>query len=253
VKNSAEHLPVPPRMVRLRRQYRFLRVVLLLALLSAPTAIVLSERSTAQELQQLADDGVVVTGRVEDRDSSRSGKSRRYRVTYSFPVGDRRQTGRRSVSHATFDRLSPGASVTITYLPADPQVSRIGRVTADAAHDAAVRGYGGGGALFAVLGAVLYAFTRAWRRSVDLLASGRLVTGRVIAYESFRSRKKKDRLRYAFRSTVGPEHEGVDRLTTKLAPPPEPGSEIAVLQLPENPDVFATVTKVLQVAELVRD
>ncbi|HEX6810306.1 MAG TPA: DUF3592 domain-containing protein [Planctomycetota bacterium] len=246
-------LPPAPRAVRLKRSYRILRILLVLAMLGVPAAFVGSKLHAARELWLLADHGVTAEARVENRDRLGSTKSRRFYVEYSFPVGGQRHAARSSVSRGTYDRLEPGTTVTVTYWPDDPQVVRIGRVTAAMAQDEEADGWIGCGGFFALFAVALYVFARAWRRSLVLLADGRVVAGRVVAFESFRSRKKHDRLRYAFRTPAGGEREGTDRLRRKLDVPPEPGTELAVLQMPDDPEVHMSLHKVLEVAELRPD
>jgi len=83
-----------------------------------------------------------------------------------------------------------------------------------------------------------------------LLREGRAIEGEVIAYETFKQRKKKDSLRYRFRTPAGGTIEGHDRLQTAPVPLPEPGAPVTVLQERGEKKNYATLARVLEFAIL---
>src|SRR5215213_3445080 len=83
-----------------------------------------------QDELRFGTDGVPVTGTVLDTKyfsgGSDSGPS--YTIVYTFidPATGARHDGESDVEESVFDRAEPGQPIDITYLPANPQKSRVG-------------------------------------------------------------------------------------------------------------------------------
>jgi hypothetical protein len=71
--------------------------------------------------------GVTTQGIVTDRQTSSDGETVSYHITYHFsiPEADRRFTNTVSVDENTFIRIEQQGSVSVTYLPNDPEISRL--------------------------------------------------------------------------------------------------------------------------------
>lgn len=249
----APELPPVPRAVRLRPGLRALRIVLLLLLVGAPSAFLAVNSRLVGELQHIVDEGVVVQGRIEGLRTSKGRRgSTSYYANYGFDVDGRHFTGSAKLPEHQWQSLSNGQRVTISYWPKDPGVSQLGTVDQAQVESASAKGWLVAGILLLVPAGLLFFLARAWRRSLALLRDGRAVTGKVVAYEGFRSAKKRDKLSYRFRPPGSTDVDAVARLGKKLKPAPEPGTAIVVLQSQMEPTVFATLPQLLEHVVLER-
>lgn len=250
----ALELPPPPRDARLRLRHRALRVLLALLATGGPAGMITFAQERAQDLQHIVDDGVVAEARVEGlrrRHGNRGSTS--YYVNYGFDVDAAHFTGSTKLSHAAWQRLSPGMAIEVSYWRADPHVNHLGTVAQDDVDGELRTGWLVGGLLLLVFGGVLLFLERRYRRSLMLLREGEAIVGQVVGYEAFRSPKKKDKLTYRFRAPNGDEIETVAHLGRKLSPSPQPGSDVVVLQSPAEPRVFASLPQLREHAELWPD
>ena len=91
--------------------------------------------SNYQELNLLLHEGRVTRAEVTDK-SSTSGKSESYHLKCQFEVDGRMEETWESISRETYRHTHLGDQITITYLPANPSQSRMGRVDQAVVDDA---------------------------------------------------------------------------------------------------------------------
>jgi hypothetical protein len=79
------------------------------------------------ELNLLAQEGQITSARVTSKRSS-AGKSESYHLICQFEVNGRLEESSESVTRETYKQTHIGDPLTITYLPANPSLTRMGKV-----------------------------------------------------------------------------------------------------------------------------
>ena len=80
------------------------------------------------DVTQLAQKGRTTAAQVTAKHRT-FGRSRRYYVDYRFNVGSKVVEGSQSVPEETYMGTAEGSQQTITYLPSDPNLQRLGTVS----------------------------------------------------------------------------------------------------------------------------
>jgi len=181
---------------------------------------------------RLHEEGVSTGGQIAGL-RVRSGD--RYYAAYRFEVGQgssaARYTGEQRVTAAAYVRLAEGASVTVTYWPDDPHVSRLDDPNPDDQRREWLTLAATALSLLVVALALLGLDQRSHSRRVQ--RGGRVLRGQVIE-SSGRVDEDGDfkiRLRYRFRASGGQVIDGQTsqiRNDLKDAPLPPPGAPVAV-------------------------
>jgi hypothetical protein len=222
------------RIARRRRTGRIpLALAALLLLLAAVVwGLVLPDWLTWYRLRQ---DGVSVAGQITGLQVHGGD---RYYADYRFEVGQGSSaaphTGEQRITQAAYERLKPSAPVTVTYLPGDPQVSRL-----DASDPAdrwrARLTLGAGGLTVLFVGLALLGLDR--RRQSHRAAHGwRVLRGQVVECGGRLDQDGdfKIRLRYRF---LTPDEQVIVGQTSQIRNDlndtllPQPGAPVAVYYL----------------------
>jgi hypothetical protein len=130
IPKDEESLPDPPRAVRLTPYAAWSRaLMLLLVILPLLTVAWFMSQGFREDLRLLH--GAHATGRVIDRYTfdAVNPKDTMYRLSVRFTVGDDAVTQGVAATRDEYLRSALGDSVTVTYLPDDPSLCRLGVVT----------------------------------------------------------------------------------------------------------------------------
>lgn len=103
----------------------------------------------------LAQEGRTAAAQVNAKHRT-SGRSPRYYVDYTFTVGSKVLEGSQSVSEETYLGTAVGSQQTITYLPSNPDLQRLGTVSKAQAADTKLIAFLGLGFLTLILGALIW-------------------------------------------------------------------------------------------------
>jgi Protein of unknown function (DUF3592) len=142
--------------------------------------------------------------------ASRDGNpSTKYQISYRFNAADGQiAEGTEIVDVETWERLEPGSPFRVTYLPADPQTSRV----ADASGIGSAVAMIALGSVLALLGGGFLSWSamRSWRER-RLVRSGLAAQGTILAIEPSSlavNRVRQWNVRYRYRDHLGQTREG---------------------------------------------
>lgn len=124
-------LPPAPRAVAIRTKEKVVMLSLAALLLLVAAAIAMAAVKRHTELRTLVDRGVVTTGTIVDKDTHRSGKSRKYDVVYRFSREKTIVETKESIDRSLWDGLSVGQSCLVTYDPENENLQRLFKITED--------------------------------------------------------------------------------------------------------------------------
>jgi len=229
----AASLPPPPRHVRRTKKYvTSVKVFAVLALLTLPWWCV-PEFGKYNDVRRLLASGVMTTATVTDsaaEDHFHAGTIYRMTVKFTDTRGRSVSSGV-DVDYHTYSSTSLGSSVMVTYLPADTDVCRVGKVTQ--AHIAAVVrefliGFGAMAGFYFLLAVGI---ARDDRKQRLLLTNGEVVQATVTRLT--RAKEKNYEVTYTF-DIDGRTHRGVDRIDRSILKAPEVGETLDVIVLPAH-------------------
>lgn len=203
-----------------------------------------------RDLERLRDDGVVTDGRVEDKTTSRSRRSTRYRLKYSFSHDGIVQHGSGQVSKDSYASYAVGDAIVVTYQRGDPsnhQLFYVGQDRVDSHYFATTIV---GGILAVVTGGLGVFALRTYRRRLFLARSGSLVDARVVKIGS-RSKKRSRSVGLDVTTSDGEVLRKKHRIHESLVGPKSEGTTIAYLIDPLDPRRGEPLTTVLASCELV--
>jgi len=196
-------LPLSLREARLRPKVRIgtAAVATLVAALGVVLLLVATHHGRA--LERLRDGGVLVTGRVEDRRITNSGRSRSRTLTYTFDHDGTAVRAVESVSSATFARFSIGAPIAVTYERADPSNHRLFAVGEKEVADfwQAISIAAAAYAAIALVAAAVAATV--FRRRLALLRDGRVVPATIVKIGRFVRKKQGRKVAFTLTAPTG--------------------------------------------------
>ena len=227
-------LPPPPRKVRRTKKYITAnKVFAVLALMTLPWWCV-PEFVKYNDVRRLLDSGIMTTATVTDsaaEDHFRAGTI--YRMTLKFlDSRGRTVSSDADVDYHTYSSTSLGSTVSVTYLPADTDVCRVGKVTS-AQIRAVVREFLiGAGAMAGFYGLLAIGIAFDDRKQRLLLETGEVVQATVTRLSY--AQQANYEVAYTF-DIDGRTHRGTDRIDRKVLKPPQKGGSLGVIFQPAYP------------------
>lgn len=226
-----------PRPVRPKAGWWGQRVLGFGLLLAFPVANLCMWTCGVKRVREVHDRGRVAVGVVEHLREVH-GKSTSYHVDYSYRDGSgNSHSGHRAVSHSVFRSLTEGGPVDVTYLPENPGIKRLGRVTdRDVAHINwfAFFLFFGSGAL--CLGGFA-ACEKDARKHYALGERGQAAVGEVTELRVYRGKSTAYCVRYAFKDALGQTHSRQARARKQLYESLSEGTRLTILYDPKRPQV----------------
>lgn len=167
------------------------------------------------------------------------GKHNTYLLDYIFQAEGSVISDSADVSHWDYDQTRDGGPLTITYLPGNPKIHRVGLVNRRG-FDVTVAGWAVGGSVaFLLLGGLLLRTETLARRAKSLLQNGQAVVGAVTERREKTTQGKSGPLTtytlcYCFPTPSG-EQAGQSVVDTTLAQSCPPGAALTVLYDAQKP------------------
>jgi hypothetical protein len=227
-----------PRPVRFTEATQAVRLFLLFLLVGGLLLMVWLASRDLGDLQALHARGKVAQAEILDRWVGH-GKSDSYWLKYAFGVSGDVIYGETSVTREQYARTAVGESLTVTYLPSDPETHRVGEVTADRVTDERVNWTMGSLAVGLVLG-LLFAGTEAhYRYRRRLLRDGVAVVGVVTGRRAVQSKSTEYYVRYEYplrgQPLTDPWRQGEVPVSGGLYAALREGQPLTILYLPWHP------------------
>lgn len=188
----------------------------------------------AGELRRLASNGQATAAAVSDKYTSGRRRSR-YFVDYEYRVGQTTYSGEQEVSHRIYVDTSMGDQLPITYEPDDPDVHRIGAVTADMANHAV--------GIYVVLIGVVSTLLALFLAHIETTNKKqmRLLQEGIAAVATVTAKGSRDSAKTTIYSLSYTYEVGGETVENTLAVPfdvqeyLEPGSQFSILYMQDNP------------------
>ncbi|MGE3163971.1 MAG: DUF3592 domain-containing protein [Planctomycetota bacterium] len=168
-----------PRTARLKRKVTVTGSTIALCVVALGGVIGNVGWMRGRDLERLRDDGVVTNGKVEDKTTSRSRRSTRYRLEYSFSHDGIVVHGSGRVSKDSYASYAVGDPIVVTYQRSDPNNNQLFYVGQEqvSSHYTAMAIIGG--ILATVAGGLGFYALGIYRRRLHLARNGSLVAARV--------------------------------------------------------------------------
>ena len=239
-----------PRAVRDTRGTQKTRFWLWLLFLGVMVPLIMAARNDLGQMRTLLTHGRTATASVIDHHVT-YGKHETYTLDYIFEAEGDVISDSADVSHWEYQQTTDGGPLTITYLPGNPKIHRVGTVNRRG-FDVSVAGWVVGGTLaFLLLGGLLARMETFYRRARHLLRDGRAVGGVVTERKAKTAQGKYGPLTtytlcYRFQTPSG-ERAGQDTVPQSLYNQCPSGTALTVLYDAANPArsrLYQTLTEV---------
>ncbi len=188
----------------------------------------------------LLDHGVLTQGEVKSRNIY-TGKSTLYHIDYQFTVQETGWSGEQNLSYDAYQQATQ--SVEVVYLPSDPAIHQVGRVTSEQVQESALNMVG----LPLVWGGMVafcsFIFDRTSRNPIWLVRNGTPVTATLVKVEKITSFGHVLKVTYNFNPPVQPADvtiasgttEGFVNLRADECKDWKPGQQVTALYDPNQP------------------
>jgi len=230
-------LPGPPREARFTRGAQAGRGALLGGLLLLPSLILWTGERSAAVFRMLRDEGEVAKAEVT-RVARRGGGrgARKHGLEFRFRAGGEERTGSVRVSRRMAEASPPGTELTVTYLPRDPSIHRIGRVDETRAEEPWREALLAAAIVAAAL-AIAAAGVELWlRRQRALARDGAAAVATVTGVTPVRGRRPpRFQVAYRFQPPSAPPLESRTVLCGAAAGKLQAGDPLTVLYDPHEP------------------
>lgn len=227
-----------PRAVRDTSGTRKARFWLWLLFVGVMTPLLMAARHDLEQMRTLLARGKTATASVIAHHMT-YGKHNTYLLDYIFQAEGTVISDSADVSHLEYEQTRDGGPLTITYLPGNPQIHRVGTVNRRG-FDVTIAGWAVGGSLaFLLLGGLIARAEILTWGARRLLQNGQAVTGvvterKIKTYQGQSGTRTIYTLCYRFPTPQG-EHSGRNNVTRAFYDQHPPGAALTILYDAQKP------------------